>query len=74
MNTAIATGRGSTLGQGQFGGIGLAIPMDIIEFVVGQLIATGEVAKGFSGVAVQPVNSILPPQMRDPIYRYNRKL
>jgi serine protease Do len=69
MNTAIATGRGSTLGQGQFGGIGLAIPMDIIEFVVGQLIETGEVTKGFSGVAVQPVNSILPPQMRNPIYR-----
>ena len=70
MNTAIATGRGSTLGQGQFGGIGLAIPMDIIEFVVGQLIATGEVAKGFSGVAVQPVNSILAPQMRDPVFRF----
>ncbi len=69
MNTAIATGRGSTLGQGQFGGIGLAIPMDIIEFVADQLIATGEVAKGFSGVAVQPVRSILAPQMRDPLFR-----
>ncbi len=69
MNTAIATGRGSTLGQGQFGGIGLAIPMDIIEFVVGQLIETGEVEKGFSGVAVQSVSSILAPQMRNPLFR-----
>ncbi|MSQ91234.1 MAG: PDZ domain-containing protein [Phycisphaerales bacterium] len=69
MNTAIATGRGSTLGQGQFGGIGLAIPMDIIEFVVGQLIETGEVEKGFSGVAVQPTSSIIAPQMRNPLFR-----
>ncbi|MSR45375.1 MAG: PDZ domain-containing protein [Phycisphaerales bacterium] len=70
MNTAIATGRGSTLGQGQFGGVGLAIPMDIIEFVVTQLIEVGEVEKGFSGVAVQPVQSILAPQMRDPLFRF----
>ncbi len=69
MNTAIATGRGSTLGQGQFGGIGLAIPMDIIEFVVSQLIEIGEVEKGFSGVAVQSVSSILAPQLRDPLFR-----
>jgi serine protease Do len=68
MNTAIATGRGTTLGQGQFGGIGLAIPMDIIEFVVAQLIERGEVEKGFSGVAVQPVRSILPPQLKDPLF------
>ncbi len=70
MNTAIATGRGSTLGQGQFGGIGLAIPMDIIEFVVAQLIESGEVAKGFSGVAVQSVSSIYGPQLRDPVFRF----
>lgn len=70
MNTAIATGRGASLGQGQFGGIGLAIPMDIIEFVVTQLIETGEVEKGYSGISVQPVNSILPPQMRDPLFRF----
>lgn len=68
MNTAIATGRGTTLGQGQFGGIGLAIPMDIIEFVVAQLIERGEVEKGFSGIAVQPVRSILPPQLKDPLF------
>ncbi|MSR28416.1 MAG: PDZ domain-containing protein [Phycisphaerales bacterium] len=69
MNTAIATGRGNSLGQGQFGGIGLAIPMDIIEFVVAQLIEKGEVEKGFSGIAVQPVAAIIPPQMRDPLFR-----
>jgi serine protease Do len=41
MNTAIATGRGAMLGQGQFGGIGLAIPMEIIESVVGQILDRG---------------------------------
>ncbi|RLS67621.1 MAG: PDZ domain-containing protein [Planctomycetota bacterium] len=52
MNTAIATGRGNTVGQGQFAGIGLAIPMSMIESVVSQLIETGEVRKGFLGVTV----------------------
>ncbi len=69
MNTAIATGRGNSLGQGQFGGIGLAIPMDIIEFVVSQIIEKGEVEKGFSGISGQPVVEITPPQMRDPNFR-----
>ncbi len=52
MNTAIATGRGNTVGQGQFAGIGLAIPMTMIESAVGQIISTGEVKKGYLGVSV----------------------
>ena len=52
MNTAIATGRRASgaIDEGQFAGIGLAIPMDMITPVVTQLIETGEVAKGFMGV------------------------
>jgi serine protease Do len=69
MNTAIATGRGGALGQGQFAGIGLAIPMDIIENVVGQIIEKGEVEKGFVGVGVLPVNAIAGAQVRDPAFR-----
>lgn len=34
MNTAIATGRGNGVGQGQFAGISLAIPMSMIESTV----------------------------------------
>ncbi len=49
MNTAIATGRGPVVGQ--FGGIGLAIPMSMIESVVEQLIDTGEVHRGYLGVS-----------------------
>lgn len=53
MNTAIATGRGATLGQGQFGGIALAIPMEIIESVIGQILEQGSVEQGYLGVNTQ---------------------
>ncbi len=52
MNTAIATGRGNRLDEGQFAGIGLAIPIEMIEPVVEQIIDSGSVKKGFLGVAV----------------------
>ena len=52
MNTAIATGRGNSVGQGQFAGIGLAIPMSQIRNVVEQVISTGDVRKGFLGVGL----------------------
>ncbi|MBM4113557.1 MAG: PDZ domain-containing protein [Phycisphaerae bacterium] len=52
MNTAIATGRGNSLGQGQSAGIGLAIPMEMIESIVTQLIERGRVERGFLGVSV----------------------
>jgi len=52
MNTAIATNPGNSAGQAQFAGIGLAIPMSMIETTVTQLIETGEVRKGFLGVAL----------------------
>ncbi|MHC4784561.1 MAG: trypsin-like peptidase domain-containing protein [Planctomycetota bacterium] len=52
MNTAIATGHGNQLDEGQFAGIGLAIPIEMIEPAVRQIIATGAVQKGFLGVSV----------------------
>jgi serine protease Do len=57
MNTAIATGRGNTVGQGQFAGIGLAIPMSMIENYVDQLIKGGEVRRGYLGISVEPVSA-----------------
>lgn len=51
MTTAIASGRGGTLGQSQFAGIGLAIPVSMIDNVVGQLLQRGEVVKGFLGIS-----------------------
>ena len=51
MNTAIATARPTrSLEEGQFGGIGLAIPISMIASVVQQLIETGTVERGYLGV------------------------
>ena len=50
MNTAIATGKPGSMNDGVFSGIGLAIPMEMIEAVVSQIIETGEVSRGFVGV------------------------
>ncbi|MCA9295692.1 MAG: PDZ domain-containing protein, partial [Phycisphaerales bacterium] len=52
MNTAIATGpRGdSRSSEGQFAGIGLAIPLRMIVPVVNQLIKDGVVRKGYLGL------------------------
>jgi len=53
MNTAIATGYNQTIGQGQFAGVGLAIPMSMIENIVEQVIETGTIRKGFMGVSLR---------------------
>lgn len=60
MNTAIATGRSRgapSLEEGQFAGIGLAIPIDMIIPVVSQIIERGYVEKGFIGVNVTDVDA-----------------
>ncbi|MBT8484482.1 MAG: PDZ domain-containing protein [Phycisphaerales bacterium] len=56
MNTAIATGRRNSLEEGQFAGIGLAIPLDMIEPVVRQIIEKGYVEKGLLGVVPEELN------------------
>ena len=52
MNTAIATNHESPGTEGRFSGIGLAIPLPMIESVIHQLIDTGTVNKGFLGIGV----------------------
>ncbi len=56
MNTAIATARKSSLGEGQFAGIGLAIPLVMIQPVVEQIIDSGFVAKGYLGLGGDPLS------------------
>jgi S1-C subfamily serine protease len=51
MNTAIATGETEPQRQ-QFAGIGLAIPIDVIDSVVDQVVNDGTIRKGFLGVHV----------------------
>lgn len=76
MNTAIATGRGANVGDGQFAGIGLAIPIRMIELVVDQLIETGEVSKGYLGIQMIELDDLrsmrqLPPQEERVLERFD---
>jgi len=58
MNTAIATGPRGNAGSndGQFAGIGLAIPLNMIVPVVDQLISDGIVRKGYLGLTPGDIN------------------
>ena len=68
MNTAIATGRGSSVGEeGQFAGIALAIPMRMIELVVDQIVSGGEVTKGFLGIQMSSLEGLSIRPVSDPL-------
>ncbi|MCE9619969.1 MAG: trypsin-like peptidase domain-containing protein [Planctomycetes bacterium] len=67
MTTAIATGRGNGVSQGQFAGIGLAIPISMIDNVVDQLIDHGEVVKGYLGVSTGDMEELIRMRVRDPL-------
>lgn len=56
MNTAIATNRSRTAPDGQFSGIGLAIPISMIEPIVTQIIETGTVVMGYLGITMDELN------------------
>lgn len=65
MNTAIATGRQNPREEeGQFAGIGLAIPLEMILPVVEQLIENGFVIKGFLGVKLRSLEGALADNYR----------
>ncbi len=52
MNVAIATASNTDgTSEGQSSGISFAIPLETIDFVVGQLIERGVVVKGFLGIS-----------------------
>ncbi len=65
MNTAIATGRRTpgSFDDGQFAGIGLAIPIEMIEPVVTQIIENGVVTKGFLGLSVVDRTNLLEHEL-----------
>ncbi len=61
MNVAIATGRdttGAPAESGDSAGISFAIPIAAVEFVAEQLIAKGEVSRGFLGVSFNAFGGI----------------
>lgn len=53
MNMAIAVDPKDPVRSGRFTGVGLAIPLDIIEFVVGQVIAGRPIQRGGLGVTLR---------------------
>lgn len=55
MNTAIVT----NMGTGGYMGIGFAIPSNMIQHIMEQLIANGSVTRGFIGVTLQPIDKNL---------------
>ncbi len=59
MNTAIATtGQRSVNDEGRFAGIGLAIPLEMIEPVVDQIIDRGFALQGFLGVSLRDLQPV----------------
>jgi len=59
MNTAIATtGQRSVGDEGRFAGIGLAIPLEMIEPVVDQIIERGFALHGFLGVSLRDLQPV----------------
>lgn len=55
MNTAIVT----NMGSGGYMGIGFAIPSNMIQNIMEQLIANGSVTRGFIGINLQPIDNNL---------------
>jgi len=59
MNSAIATGGMQFGGEGQFSGVGFAIPANMIKTVLPTLIKGEEVTRGMMGVVIQELNADL---------------
>jgi serine protease Do len=74
MATAIATGHRNGVSQEQFAGIGLAIPISMIENVVNQLIANGEVIKGYLGISMLDTEELSRMRPRDLVLQMTAKV
>jgi len=62
MNTAILTGATATDGQGQFGGVGFAIPIDRIKAILPTLLRGGHIVRGMIGVIMpEGMNEVTIP-------------
>ena len=63
MNIAIAVDPNDPIRSGRFTGVGLAIPLDMIEFVVTPLIEGRPVQRGGLGIDLEELRGV---QLRDP--------
>ena len=65
INTAIVPGQGPG-GEGSFLGIGFAIPSNMVKHVMGDLVKTGKVSRGYLGAGVYPVTQEYARQFKVP--------
>lgn len=62
MNSAILTGGTAPGSEGQFGGVGLAIPINMVKSMLPTLMRGGQITRGMIGVVIQEVTSELAGQ------------
>jgi serine protease Do len=66
INTAIIPGSGGPGGEGSFIGIGFAIPSNTAKHVMGDLIKTGKVSRGYLGAQIGGLTEALAKQFKVP--------
>lgn len=66
INTAILSGNSGPGGEGGFVGIGFAIPSNMAQHVMQDLVKTGKVSRGYLGVEIGPVTEELAKQFKVP--------
>ena len=66
INTAILSGNSGPGGEGGFMGIGFAIPSNMAQHVMEQLVKTGKVTRGYLGVQVTDLSQDLASQFKAP--------
>ncbi|HEY6293804.1 MAG TPA: Do family serine endopeptidase [Terriglobia bacterium] len=62
INTAILSNGSGMNGEGGFMGIGFAIPSNMAQHVMGDLIKTGKVSRGYLGVTITDLNDQMARQ------------
>lgn len=66
MNSAILTGGTAPGSEGQFAGIGLAIPINMIKTMLPTLLRGGQITRGMMGVIIQEITTDLAKQFHLP--------
>jgi serine protease Do len=66
INTAILSGGSGMGGEGGFIGIGFAIPANTVKHIMGDLIKTGNVTRGYLGVEITDLNGAFAKQFDVP--------
>ncbi|MCH7685205.1 MAG: trypsin-like peptidase domain-containing protein, partial [Planctomycetes bacterium] len=61
INTAISSRNGS------YNGIGFAVPINMAQWVIQQLVAEGKVTRAYLGVKMQPIDAALSRSLKIPI-------